>query len=496
VSAIVAGFGSRPDAASGRDEEPPPRRKRGKRLVSPEAKRRPKLTGERRLLILDAWQRSGLPAKDFAPLVQIAPHTLYAWRKRFKELGPAGLMDKPKGGPRGSRLPEATKRVILMLKREHPEYGGDRISDELARGPGLGASPNAVLRVLKEAGYEVEDVRTSPHRDKKRRFERAKPGQLWQTDLFTFVLKRQNRRVHLVAYLDDHSRFVTGFGLHASASTELVLEVLRAAISSYGAPAEILTDNGPQYVSWRGRSKFSKELDKYGIKQVVSKPKRPQTLGKVERLWGTVWRECVERAVFLDLADARRRLAFFFDHYNFHRPHRGIGGLVPADRFFGAASEVRSMLQSRVAANALELARGGVPQRPFYLTGQVGGKQFALHAAGERVYLSRPDAECEEVELVAPDDEVTPSEVPGDEGAASEGAADPLTPAGPASSVERGLEHERAPAPGASALDDAMAVLRESLASPPPKPEVSSPESVPAASTPSTPEEAPEVYDE
>src|SRR5690606_358509 len=32
-----------------------------------------------------------------------------------------------------------------------------------------------------------------------RSFERAKPNQLWQTDLFTFVLKRQNRRVYLVA---------------------------------------------------------------------------------------------------------------------------------------------------------------------------------------------------------------------------------------------------------------------------------------------------------
>jgi len=38
-----------------------------------------------------------------------------------------------------------------------------------------------------------------------RTFERATPNQLWQTDLFTFVLKRQNRRVHLVAFLDDHS---------------------------------------------------------------------------------------------------------------------------------------------------------------------------------------------------------------------------------------------------------------------------------------------------
>jgi len=446
-----------------------PRRRRGKRLVSPAAKRRSPLTGELRLLMLDAWQRSGLPAKDFAPLVQMSPHTLYAWRKRFAERGPAGLMDRPKGCPRGSRLPEATKRAILMLKSAHPEYGTERISDLLARGPGLGASPNAVSRVLKEAGYEVEDVRTHPHRDKKRRFERAKPSELWQTDLFTFVLKRQNRRVYLVAFIDDHSRFVVGFGLHASASTELVLEVLRSAIASYGAPSEILTDNGPQYVAWRGKSKFGKEMEKHGIKQVVARPKRPQTLGKAERLWGTLWRECLERAVFLDLEDARRRVAFFFDHYNFHRPHRGIGGLVPADRFFSAAPEVLATLQTRVADNALELARGGVPKRPFYLTGQVGGKQFSVHAAGERVYLSRPDAEREEIELVAPDEQESADAEPADGEAGQEAtrrsaAVTPLTPAGPAAAVEQALEHERAPSPGESALDEAMAALRENLA--------------------------------
>ncbi|MCZ7607570.1 MAG: transposase family protein [Planctomycetota bacterium] len=69
-----------------------------------------------------------------------------------------------------------------------------------------------------------------------RSFERARPNQLWQTDLFTFVLKRENRRVHLVAFMDDHSRFIVGYGLHATASSALVREVFEAAISNFGAP--------------------------------------------------------------------------------------------------------------------------------------------------------------------------------------------------------------------------------------------------------------------
>jgi transposase InsO family protein len=360
------------------------------------------LSPHERLLLLDTWQRSGLPAGDFAPLVGISKHTLYAWKKQFALHGPAGLMEKPRGVSSGSKLPEVTKRTILMLKQLHPDWGCQRISDELLRGPALAAGVAAVARVLHEAGYEMEERATRPHPDKQRRFERARPNQLWQTDLFTFVLKRQNRRLYLVAFMDDHSRFVVGYGLHASASSALVLEVLRAAITSYGPPEEVLTDNGPQYVTWRGKSQFSKELEQQGIRQVVSRPRHPQTLGKIERFWGSLWRECLQRAVFLDLEDARHRIGLFIDHYNFQRPHQGLEGLTPADRFFQAAPTVLATLKARVAVNALELARQGTPRPPFYMTGQVAGQAFSVHAEGERVFLTRPGQPRQEVELVGP----------------------------------------------------------------------------------------------
>jgi len=423
----------------------------GRRLVKKDPSQSQPLTPSQRLLLLDTWRRSGLPAGDFAALIGLSKHTLYAWKKKFDQQGPAGLMDQPRGGPTGSKLHDLTKRTILLLKESNPSWGCQRISDMLLRGPALPASPSAVARVLHEAGYELEEVATRPHPHQVRSFERAKPNQLWQTDLFAFCLKRQNRRVYLVAFMDDHSRFLVGYGLHASQSSALVLEVLRAAITSYGTPEEILTDNGSQYVTWRGKSAFSKELDKRGIKQVVAAPRRPQTLGKIERFWGTLWRECLESAVFLDLGDAQRRIGLFLDYYNFQRPHSRLGGLVPADRFFGAASEVKKTLQARVAANALELARQGVPKKPFYLTGQVGGQPFSVHAEGERVILTGADGARQEVDLVPP--------VPPGKAAAT--LPEPVCPAG----VVTGMFHEgqeEPPAPGASPLDEGLQRLRES----------------------------------
>ena len=85
-----------------------PRRK-GRRLVPPQPAT-PALTAAQRLLLLDTWLRSALPAADFAALVGVSKHTLYAWKKRFDQQGPGGLMDQPRGARRGSRLPDLASR--------------------------------------------------------------------------------------------------------------------------------------------------------------------------------------------------------------------------------------------------------------------------------------------------------------------------------------------------------------------------------------------------
>jgi hypothetical protein len=224
--------------------------------------------------------------------------------------------------------------------------------------------------------------------------------------------------------------------------------VLRAALAGYGTPQEILTDNGSQYVTWRGKSAFSRELDKRGIRQVVAAPRRPQTLGKIERFWGTLWRECIESAVFIDLGDAQKRIGLFIDHYNFQRAHQGIDGLVPADRYFGAASEVRRTLQARVSANALALARHGVPKAPFYLTGQVGGQPFSVHAEGERVILTRAEGERQEIDLVAPAAPAPAAELPV-----------PVCPLGEVTGLGTDALAAAEPAPGTSPLDEGLRQL-------------------------------------
>src|SRR2546425_6041970 len=146
-------------------------------------------------------------------------------------------------------------------------FRSQRIHDMLMRSEGFAASAGAVARVLREAGYESEEQPTERHEDKPREFERAQPNQLWQSDLFTFLSKREGRRLYLVGFLDDHSRYMVGAGLYASSSGALVREGFEAAIAKYGAPGEVLTGQGPQYHTWRGTSEFARLRARRGTSQ-------------------------------------------------------------------------------------------------------------------------------------------------------------------------------------------------------------------------------------
>ena len=114
---------------------------------------------------------------------------------------------------------------------------------------------------------------------------------------------------------------------------------------------------------------------------------------------------------------------------------------MPADRFFGAAPEVRRTLAARVAANALELARQGLPKAPFYLTGQVGGQPFSVHAEGERVILTGAQGERQEVDLVPPAADSTPQ------------LPEPICPLGQVVGLGMDAAQAEPPLPGQSAVD-------------------------------------------
>jgi transposase InsO family protein len=290
---------------------------------------------------------------------------------------------------------------IVALRREHPEHGVRRIRDDLRRHEGLDVSAEKVRTVVNEQGLGNSPPPPRHRPPRVRRFERSCPNALWQIDIFTFQLKRMYP-VYLIGILDDHSRYLVGWGLFRQQNTDAVLEVLKGAIGQWGAPREILSDNGRQFVAWRGETRFQKVLRQQGVQHVRSAPQHPMTLGKIERFWQTIWREYLEEAVFASFADACRRLEHWIHYYNHQRPHQGLDGACPADRFYGIANDVQEAVRQGCQENSLRLALGQEPRPPLYLLGQLGGADVRVVRKGEEIEVKVGEAVHEVIRMGAP----------------------------------------------------------------------------------------------
>jgi transposase InsO family protein len=360
---------------------------------------------EFRLEVARAVVERRTPQTEVARVFGVPLTTVMDWTHRYRKEGAAALLGQGARGASRARTkmasaPASARRAaVTEAKRAHPEHGTRKIRDVLARLQGVGVSETTVRRILHEEGLLEEKAAPAAKVQPERRFERAEPNQLWQSDIFTFLLRR-HERVYVTAFMDDYSRYLVSLVIAHHQRSTLVLEALSRAIADYGTPREILTDQGRQYVAWRGTTDFESELRRQGIRHIKSRAHHPETLGKIERFWKTLWEELLSRTVFADFEDCQRRVGLFVQAYNFRRPHQGIGGLVPADRFFRAAPQVRAAVERGVAQNALALSRARPARKPFYLVGRLGESDLSIALTGRGLFVKLGDRE-QTIPLVA-----------------------------------------------------------------------------------------------
>jgi transposase InsO family protein len=327
------------------------------------------------------------PVQQVAREMGVGLSTLSKWVRVYREQGEAGLQGQ--AGRPSSRRPKmaaAVKTKVVELKRHHPDLGIQKISQFLRRVLFLPVSRETVRRTLHEQQL-LKKRKPKPRRNppKPRFFERSTPNQMWQTDIFTFRLGGKN--AYLIGFLDDYSRYVVGLDVFRSQTAEHVLEVYRTAVAEYGVPKEMLSDQGRQYSSWRGTTRFEAELRKDRVHHIKSRPHHPMTLGKIERFWKTIWEEFLVRAQFDSFESARERVRLWVKHYNHQRPHQSLEGLCPADRFFAIAQELRKVIERGIQENTLELALRGQPRNPFYMVGRMGEQSVVIRAEKGQVKM-------------------------------------------------------------------------------------------------------------
>ena len=294
-----------------------------------------------RLIVEDGWT-----VRRAAERFQCSPATASKWAGRLRAGDPmTDVSSRPVRSP--ARCSPRLERRIVKL-RYCRRWGPHRISYH------LGVPRSTVGRVL--ARYRMpllahvdQATGLAIRKPKPVRYEKATPGELVHVDIKKLgripdggghrmlgrtVGNRNNKKKgrgysFLHHAVDDHSRFAYSEILtdeRKETATEF-WQRAKTAFAEAGIDVKaVMTDNGSCY-----RSKlFNKALG--DINHVWTRPYRPQTNGKVERFNRTLAAEWAYADVYR--SDAARAATYkdWIHHYNHHRPHTGIGGLVPSAR--------------------------------------------------------------------------------------------------------------------------------------------------------------------
>jgi len=169
--------------------------------------------------------------------------------------------------------------------------------------------------------------------------------QLWQLDIVGGVMLVDPvagvlREAKVVTGVDDHSRFCVIASVVERATARAVCLALAAALSRFGVPEEILTDNGKQFTDRLGKGGevlFDKICRQNAITHRLTQPASPTTTGKIKRFHLTLRRELLDgHQPFESVEAAQAGVDGFVEQYNaVQRDPRGASqaaaGLGAAD---------------------------------------------------------------------------------------------------------------------------------------------------------------------
>jgi transposase InsO family protein len=128
--------------------------------------------------------------------------------------------------------------------------------------------------------------------------------------------------------MDQYTRRIIGFGIRAGVVDSVALcRMFQQAIRDAGVPKYLSSDHDPLYRfhQWQANLRI---LDVTEIKTV---PYVPLSHPFIERLIGTIRRECLDRLLFWTGADLEGKLTAFKGYYNEYCTHSGLNGKTPVE---------------------------------------------------------------------------------------------------------------------------------------------------------------------
>ncbi|ETH19051.1 IS481 family transposase [Bordetella pertussis] len=351
-----------------------------------------RLTFLRRLEMVQQLIAHQVCVPEAARAYGVTAPTVRKWLGRFLAQGQAGLADassRPTVSPRA--IAPAKALAIVELRRKRLTQA--RIAQA------LGVSASTVSRVLARAG--LSHLADREPAEPVVRYEHQAPGDLLHIDIKKLGrIQRPGHRVtgnrrdtvegagwdFVFVAIDDHAR-VAFTDIHPDERFPSAVQFLKDAVAYYqrlGVTIQrLLTDNGSAF---RSRA-FAALCHELGIKHRFTRPYRPQTNGKAERFIQSALREWAYAHTYQNSQHRADAMKSWLHHYNWHRPHQGIGRAVPISRLNLDEYNLLTV-HSYWTLTALDVGQGGavvLETARHVLLFDTGPRHGDASDAGERV---------------------------------------------------------------------------------------------------------------
>jgi transposase InsO family protein len=270
-------------------------------------------------------------------LAGFSERTGHKWLRRFREEGRSGLCDRT-SQPRCLARSHELGLVVEVVGRRRQGQAAVRIATD------LGIPRSTIGFWLRKAG--TSKTSSLQQKEPPNRYEHAEPGDLLHLDTkklanfhqvghrITGDRRRGSRGagyqvLHVCS--DDHSRacYMEMLPDEKKVTTAAFLQRALLHFQAQGVHVrKLLTDNGSAYRS----KEFKAMREVFGLKHSRTRPYRPRTNGKVERLIQTALREWAYGRTWQSSDERNQALKAWLHFYNHHRPHSALGGQPPITR--------------------------------------------------------------------------------------------------------------------------------------------------------------------
>jgi putative transposase len=273
---------------------------------------RPRLRATDRLFW--AWL-SRLWAGWQSALVFVQPRTVIAWqRQRFRD---HWRQLSRQGTPGRPRIAKELRELIRTMWQANPTWGAPRIVGELRK---LG---------IDVAKSTVETYRVRPDRPSSptwKTFLKNHVQDLVALDFFVVPTLR-HKVLFVLVILAHHRRGVVHFNVTEHPTAKWTAQQVVEAFPWETAPRYLLRDRDRIY-----SIAFRQRVRNMGMEEVVIAPRSPWQNPYVERLIGSIRRECLDHVIVLHERHLRRLLTEYFRYYHYWRPRRALAMDCPMPR--------------------------------------------------------------------------------------------------------------------------------------------------------------------